>query len=133
VANVKATVNNNAGAVLEMHKPADIATFYDGAVIPGRNGDGAVIGVEVTFTPTTGGSSALVVSIDIGGAVGELYAQEYPVLKGLGIAHKISYTAAVYMLDTWEANGGAVKIVCDGPGDLTAVRYVIQRLHKALP
>lgn len=131
VANTKMTLSNNRGSVLEMQKPADLATFYDGLVIPGRDGDGVAIGIELTFTPSNGASSALVVSIDIGGAVGELYSQEYALLKGGGVAHKIAYTATAYMLDTWTANGGTVKVVCDGPGSITAVRYVIQRLHKA--
>ena len=131
VANTKVTLSNNRGSVLEMQKPADLVTFYDGAVIPGRDGDGVAIGIELTFTPSNGQSSAIVVSIDIGGAVGELYSQEYALLKGGGVAHKIAYTATAYMLDTWTANGGTVKVVCDGPGSITAVRYVIQRLHKA--
>lgn len=130
---VKATLANNRGAVLEMEKPADVATFYDGSVIPGRNGDGVAIGIELTFTPSSGQSSAIVVSIDIGGAVGELYSQEYAILKGGGIPHRVAYTATAYMLDTWAANGGTVKVICDGPGEVTAVRYVIQRLHKAKP
>lgn len=130
---VKATLVNNRGAILEMQKPADVATFYDGDAIPGRNGDGVAIGIELTFTPSSGQSSAIVVSIDIGGAIGELYSQEYAILKGSGIPHKVAYTATAYMLDTWAANGGIVKVICDGPGSITAVRYVIQRLHKAKP
>jgi hypothetical protein len=130
---VKATLANNRGAVLEMEKPSDVATFYDGSVIPGRNGDGVAIGIEFTFTPSSGASSAIVVSIDIGGAVGELYSQEYAILKGGGIPHRVAYTATAYMLGTWAANGGTVKVICDGPGEVTAVRYVIQRLHKAKP
>jgi hypothetical protein len=132
VTNAKVTLENNAGTVLHVQKPVDVATFYNGAAIPGRNGDGVAIGIELTFTPSSGQSSAIVVSIDIGGAVGELYSQEYAILKGGGVAHKIAYTATAYMLDTWQANGGTVKVVCDGPGAITAVRYVIQRLHKAI-
>ena len=71
-------------------------------------------------------------SIDLGGSIGELYANQYPINKGNGVAHKISYTAIAYHLDTWQANGGTVKVVCDGPGNITFVRYVIQRTHRAL-
>ena len=131
-AGVKVTLTNNAGSVIEAQKPADIATFYNGSVIPGRNGDGVAIGIELTFTPSSALASSIAVSIDIGGAVGELYIQEYAVLKGSGVAHKIAYSTPAYMLDTWEANGGAVKVFCDGPGDITLVRYVIHRMHKAL-
>lgn len=132
LANTKATLVNNAGSVLQGQKPVDVATFYDGSVIPGRNGDGAAIGIEFTFTPSSGLASMMTVSIDIGGAVGEIYVQEYAILKGSGAAHKVAYIATAYMLDTWAANGGAVKVICDGPGSITLVRYVIQRLHRAV-
>jgi len=132
-AGVKVTLDNNAGSVIETQKPADIATFYDGSVITGREGDGVAIGVELTFTPSSGAASLITVAIDIGGAVGELYVQEYTILHGSGVAHKVAYVANAYQLDTWEANGGLVKVVANGPGDVTLVRYVIQRLHKALP
>ena len=132
-AGVKVTMDNNAGSVIETQKPSDIATFYDGSVITGREGDGVAIGVELTFTPSSGAASLITVAIDIGGAVGELYVQEYTILHGSGVAHKVAYVANAYQLDTWEANGGLVKVVADGPGDVTLVRYVIQRLHKALP
>ena len=131
-AGVKVTLTNNAGSVIETQKPADIATFYDGSVITGREGDGVAIGVELTFTPSSGAASLITVAIDIGGAVGELYVQEYTILHGSGVAHKVAYVANAYQLDTWEANGGLVKVLADGPGSVTLVRYVIQRLHKAV-
>lgn len=131
-ANIKATLTNNAATVIETQKPADIATFYNGTAIAGRDGDGVAIGIEFTFTPSSALASIISVSIDIGGAVGELYLHEYPVLRGSGVAQKISYNIAAYMLNTWQANGGLVKVLCDGPGSVTAVRYVIQRLHKVL-
>ena len=132
-AGVKVTLDNNAGSVIETQKPADITTFYDGSAITGREGDGVAIGVELTFTPSSGAASLITVAIDIGGAVGELYVQEYTILHGSGVAHKVAYVANAYQLDTWEANGGLVKVVANGAGDVTLVRYVIQRLHKALP
>lgn len=130
-AGVKATLTNNKGILIETQKPADMVTFYDGSVITGRTGDAVAIGIELTFTPTATGLYEFVVSIDLGGSIGELYASQYPINKGNGVAHKIAYTAIAYQLDTWQTNGGTVKVVCDGPGDITAVRYVIQRTHKA--
>lgn len=128
---VKVALQNNAGVILEMQKPVDVATFYNGTSIPGRNGDGLVAGIEFIFTPSSAAASFLSLSIDIGGAVGELYPQEYVIAHGNGIPHNISYTAAAYTLDTWQANGGIVRVLCDGPGVITGVRYVIHRLHKA--
>lgn len=131
VGGVKVALLNNAGTVLEPQKPVDIATFYNGTTIPGRNGDGLVAGIEFTFTPSSAAASFLSLAIDIGGTVGELYPQEYIIAHGSGIPHKISYTAAAYTLDTWQANGGVVRVLSDGPGVITGVRYVIHRLHKA--
>lgn len=131
-AGVKATLTNNKGVLIETQKPSDVTTFYDGSVITGRTGDGVAIGIELTFTPTSNGTFEFVVSVDIGGSIGELYAQSYPVEKGSGVGHKIAYSAIAYQLDTWQANGGAVKVVCSGAGNITAVRYVIQRTHRAI-
>lgn len=131
VAGVQEPLENNKGILIETQKPADVVTFYDGTVITGRSGDGVAIGIELTFTPTSNGMYEFVMSIDLGGAIGELYSSQYPITKGNGVPHKLAYTAIAYQLDTWEANGGTVKVVCDGPGDITAVRYVIQRTHRA--
>lgn len=132
-ANIQVTLTNNAATAIETQKPTDITTFYNGTAIAGRDGDGVAIGIEFTFTPSSALASIISVSIDIGGAVGELYLHEYPVLRGSGVAQKVSYNIAAYMLNTWQTNGGLVKVLCDGPGSITAVRYVIQRLHKAVP
>lgn len=132
VANVAEPLENNAGTIIETQKPYDIDTFYDGTVITGRNGDGVAIGIEFTYTPTSGSATSVSVVIDIGGAVGEVYKMEFPVLHGTSVPHKISYNVAAYTLDTWEANGGTVIIEADADGDIDDVRYVIHRIHRAI-
>lgn len=131
VAATKVSLTNNAGTVLETQKPADIASFYTAGKIIGRNGDGLGVTVELTFTPSNGTASNFYMAIDIGGSVGEIYPRDYAILRGSGVAHKISYSQICYSLDTWQANGGTVKVEADGPGSVTGVRYVIHRLHKA--
>jgi len=123
---------NNAGTVIETQKPSDITSFYSAGKITGREGDAILVNTELTFTPTSGVASYLQLSIDIGGAIGQIYHRDFSIVLGSGIAHKISYSTGAYTLDTWEANGGTVKVYSDGPGDITGVRYVIHRLHKAL-
>lgn len=130
-ANIEVALVNNAGTVIDPQIPPDTGALYDGTVITGREGDSIITTVELTFTPTDGTASNLTVAIDIGGAVGKIYHEEYGILNGAGVAHRISYRAPAYTLDTWEANGGTVKVCSDGPGSITAVRYVIHRLHKA--
>lgn len=131
VSGVKQTLTNNAGTVIESQKPDDVSSFYSGGLITGRDGDSIGIGIELTFTPSDGVASNLFMAIDIGGAVGEIYPKEFPIFRGSGVAHSISYNIQAYTLDTWQANGGAVKVEVDGPGSVTGVRYVIHRLHKA--
>lgn len=130
-ANTKVALVNNAGTVLEGQKPSDIAALYNGTAITGRNGDAIGIGVEFTFTPSDGTASNLYMAVDIGGAVGEIYPRDFPIFRGASVPHKISYNIQAYTLDTWAMNGGTVRVECDGPGSVTAVRYVIHRLHKA--
>lgn len=130
-AGLETALVNNAGAKIETQKPADVADLYDGTVITGRLGDSIMAGVEFAFTPSDGAASSLSVCIDIGGAVGKIYPEEFPITNGSNVPHRISYHPPAYTLDTWEANGGTVKIEADGPGAVTNVRYVIHRTHKA--
>lgn len=130
-ASTKVALVNNAGTKITTQHPIDVAALYDGTVITGRTGDSIGIGLELTFTPSSGVASSLYLAIDIGGGVGEIYPRDFAILKGSGVAHRISYVTMAYTLDTWAANGGTIRVESDGPGDITAVRYVIHRLHKA--
>jgi head-tail adaptor len=131
VANVKAPLVNNAGSKIEDQKPADVADLYDGTAVTGRVGDAIMVAIELTFTPSDGDTSSLALDIDIGGTVGEIYTEEFPITRGANVPHKISYHPPAYTLDTWAANGGMVEVMADGAGSISNVRYVIHRLHKA--
>lgn len=130
-ASTKVTLTNDAGTIIDDHKPSDVPSFYDAGKITGREGDGIAVGIELTFTPDNATASNLYMAIDIGGSIGEIYPKDFPITKGASIPHKISYNITAFTLDTWEANGGTVKIEADGPGVVTDVRYVIHRIHKA--
>ena len=124
-------LQDNAGTKIETQKRLDVVTLYDGEFVTGRAGDSIIVGTEMTFTPDDGEASSLTLSIDIGGAIGKIYPRDFALVKGAGVAHRISYYPPAYTLDTWQANGGAVTVNADGPGVLTAVRFVIHRLHRA--
>jgi hypothetical protein len=129
-AGVKVTLTNNAGTIIDSQKPDDIAAFYSGGLVAGRNGESAIIGVNIVFTPSSALASTLYMAVDIGGSIGEIEPDDFSVLKGSGVAHRINYTKAPYMGATFAANGGAIKVMSDGPGEITGTTYLIHRLHK---
>lgn len=122
---------NNAGSTLDSQKPADIATFYNGSVITGRNGDGLSITVDFVAIPTSAAATTLETWLDIGGSVGELYRRIVTFPKGSGVSRPINFTVNGYTLDTWEANGATVYVRSNGPVDIHTIRYLLTRTHKA--
>ena len=124
---------NNAGSKIETQLPSDIATFYDGTVITGRNGDGIMIMMEFQCRPTTNATDVRIkTSIDIGGAVGEIYPFEFSLGKGLGVEHFFLKSTLAYTLDTWETNGGTVLVEAFNSNiEVYNIRYLISRTHKA--
>lgn len=123
---------NNKGGVLEGQLPSDIATFYDGTVITGRNGDDITITVDMKALPTSAGTTYIEVWFDIGGAVGELYRRIVSFPKGNGVVRPINFTVSGYTLGTWEANGATAYVRANGPVSIYDIRYVISRNHKAV-
>ena len=130
----KVNLPNDKGSTLETQKPSDVTTFYNGTVITGRNGDGINVTMEFKVRPTTGATNPrITVSIDIGGAIGELYPRDFILSKGNGIEHYFLSSFDAYTLDTWEANGGTVKVEATGSNlEIYDIRYIITRTHKAV-
>lgn len=131
LANTDTVLPNNAGSVIDSQKPSDVATFYNGSVITGRDGDDLLITIDLKATPTNVSTTSLEIWLDIGGSIGELYRRIVTFPKGNGVERPINFTLMAYTLDTWEANGATVYIRADGPADIYDIRYVISRNHKA--
>lgn len=132
----KRTLPNNAGSVIESQLPSDVDHFYVNSgdtTITGRNGDGLLWTIEFKVKPTSAASDIRVyTAVDIGGSVGEIYPRELSLTKGNGIEHYYLITNSGYTLDTWESNGGKVKIqAINGPIAVYDIRYVITRTHRA--
>ncbi|WP_027137524.1 hypothetical protein [Gaetbulibacter saemankumensis] len=132
-ANNKVTLPNAANTVRDSQKPIDITEFYDAtnSVITGRNGDGINVVIEFKIRPTVNQTTKITVAIDIGGAVGEIYKRDFITSKGLNVEHYYVSSFDAYTLDTWETNGGMVKIVSDYSAEIYDIRYIITRTHKA--
>ena len=132
-ASTKITLPNAANTIRDSQKPDDVTTFYDSAsqTITGRNGDAINIVIEFKARPNTSATTRLSVTIDIGGTVGEIYPRDFVLAKGNGVEHYYLSSFNAYTLDTWEANGGTVKIRSTASTDIYDIRYVITRTHKA--
>lgn len=128
---------NNKGSSIESQLPVDIATFYDGTVINGKNGDDIIISVDFFITPTSAGTTECEVWFDITGGVGtpanlaNLYRRSISFPKGNGVERKVSFSHSGYTLGTWEANGAVAHIVANGTATVYGVEYIIKRTHKA--
>ena len=137
-ANTDTDLPNNKGNTLEIQKPADITTFYDGTVITGRNGDNLDIQIYFKAEPSVA-NQWLEIWIDITGGTGtpanlaKLYTQTFAFPKGSGVERGILYSLpSAYTLGTWEANGGVVKIRSNASVDIYNVVYNFDRSHKAI-
>ncbi|HEY9814983.1 MAG TPA: hypothetical protein V6D20_04145, partial [Candidatus Obscuribacterales bacterium] len=122
---------NNAGSLNETQTPSDVATFYDGSTITGRNGDGLSFMIYFKAIPSVAAQS-MDVWIDIGGAVGERYRETFNFPKGAGVERGVLYgVPAAYTLDTWEANGATVYVRSPDALDLYDINFNFSRTHKA--
>lgn len=87
--------------------------------------------IEFKIKPTTAAITKLSVTIDIGGSVGEIYPRDFILTKGNGVEHFYLSSFGAYTLNTWEANGGTVKVITDQNAQIYDIRYIITRTHKA--
>tara|TARA_R110002167_G_scaffold81296_3_gene222686 strand:+ start:2916 stop:5423 length:2508 start_codon:yes stop_codon:yes gene_type:complete len=136
VAVVDGTVNlPNNGALVNIDKTPDVLTngFYDTSTqkIQGYDGSFFNITIEFSVRPTSPAADIRIkTSIDIGGAVGEIYPRNFSLSKGDGVEHYYSASFLYYTKSTWETNGGSVKISTEnGPIEIYDIRYVFAIQH----
>ncbi len=131
--NTKYTLPNNANISNESQLPIDIPTFYDASTskILGKDGDALNVVIEFKARPTAGSFARLSVSLDIGGAVGEIYPRDFSMAKGKNEEHYYLSSFQVFTLNTWSTNGAKIKVSCTEDTEIYDIRYVISRTHKA--
>lgn len=129
----KVTLPNDAATSRELELPLDLPNgFYDGTGILGKEGDAYAIDIEFKLKPKSATSPRIYTSIDIAGAVGEIYPREFVYSKGNGAEQYYLSSFIFYTLDTFEANKGIVKVRTeDSDVDIYDIRFVFGRLHKA--
>lgn len=130
---VKYTLYNHADIIRDSQLPSDVDSVYSrsDSTILGFNGDGWNILIEFKIKPTTATVTRVTVTIDIGGSVGEIYPRDLVLSKGNGEEHYYVSSFAAYTLNTWETNGGKVKVQTNAAAEIYDVRYVLTRTHKA--
>lgn len=126
-----AQVANDRTTVNETQKPADIATFYDGNLIPGRQGDGILGSATMIVTPTTPDATYIEFWIETG-AGNRNFAQRLVLTGGWNTPQRVTFLFAGYMGQFWAANGGRVMCQPDGDVDLSLKTFTFTRTHKAV-
>ena len=107
--------------------------FFDSVAqkILGRAGDSLLITIQFTCQRQVGTTDFdIELFFDIGGSVGELYNRTINI-KG-NTPNKITFTTAVYTLDTWQENGADIMINSDVDINLYDLRFVVYRLHRGI-
>lgn len=131
-ANVVATVTNNRVTVQEDQKPADVATFYDGTKFVALEGDALLFRITFRATPNNFANiaSQIGVWLDYGGGI-RSFEQTKPLI-GYNVTEPITYQVPVYIGPTFAANGAVLKVMPDGPVEISDVSYMVTRLHKGV-
>lgn len=129
------TLPNNAQTTILSQMPYDLDSMFSisDTTILGKSGDAYAITVEFKVRPNgVGANPRMIISFDIGGAIGEIFTREQTLVKGNGVEHYHVSTTAVYTLDTWESNGAKVKVSAVNEDlEIYDIRFMIFRTHKA--
>lgn len=137
VADTDTVIPNDAlgSSTNETQLPDHIEKFYDGVTkrIPGRVNDGFFVTLDMFVVPTNASSTFFDTWIDVGSPVGQLYRKTVAFPKGQDQILHISDTVAVYSLETWQSNGGQIKMRSNGTCNVYGIRFVFHHLHKGVP
>lgn len=124
-------VPNNAGLVINQYLPLGVASFYDGTKItPDIAGDYCIVTIRCMASCTKAGGYGTL-SIDIGGAQGKIFPHLLVFPKGATTWHPFDIAIPCYMLDTFKANGGVVKLDAQlGDISIATIAYQITRVSS---
>lgn len=120
----------NGAAGVQSFQPTGVTLFEPGTargdVITGRRGDGILVTTEFSIDrETNSGQFNLECAYDIGGSFTELF-HRFLRLQGGGEVN-ITFTTAMYTLDTWQENGALFKIQTSVPVRIFNMRHMVHR------
>lgn len=128
-AGVTADLPNNSGTIIDSQKPADVVSFYQSGKITGRTGDNLDAMIYFVAVPSAT-NAELDIWIDIGGSIGAIYLQTI-YFRGTSPKGVLYSLPSAYTLNTWEANGGTIKIKPSVNMNFYGMTYNFDRSHKA--
>lgn len=103
-------VLNNKATAIETYLPYGVDTLYDGTkLIPPSTGAGFTAYVFF-FAKSNANNSHFDFGVDIGGASNEIFKDVNIVVKGVDVYQPYYMPLNGFMLDTFVANGGTIKI-----------------------
>lgn len=103
-------IQNNKGTSVETYLPYGVTTLYDGTkFIPPSTGAGFSAYVFF-YAKSTGANSYFEFGIDIDGTFNEIFKNTKETIKGANTYQPYYLPINGYMLDTFLANGGVVKL-----------------------
>lgn len=123
------TIPNNAGSVINQFLPLGVSSFYDGTKItPDIAGDYLIITIRLMASCSKSNGYG-VISIDIGGALGQIFPHTLEFPNGAGVFHPFDIPIPGYTLDTFKGNGGLVKLEAQlGDISLASISYQVARI-----
>lgn len=130
VSGVPVPVANDNAFTNETQLPVDVASFYDGEFVRSGNGDGLLISLSISFTPSTAEASDLTLWLQVPGDAERRHERNVPLPFGSEQKHIIAQDFVAVVDSTWAQNGARIFAECDGPGSITAVSFLISRIHR---
>lgn len=128
------TLPNNSGTSVKTQLPIGVTDFYNSAtskITPANNGDYYQISVLFKAKSTVS-NDYFDISIDVGGAIGQIFKQTLVLVKGANTEQSFKYEVGAYAAATFLANGGLVKITSvNGTLSVYDIIFQVNRTHKA--
>lgn len=116
----------------DRNQPLGIDSLYNrvDSTIIGRFGDAYVANYEIIVTQNTNSDTKISYCIDIGNGIPPLYKNGSDLNRGIGTITDVNKSTGIYTLDTWEANGGKLKITTDNEVEVIYKRLILFLIHK---
>lgn len=129
---VTTTIPNNAAFTDESQLPLGNGSFFDsstGKITPNKAGDSYIVrfNFKASIAVTNGYAD---LSVNIGGAIGDVFLRTYTFAKGAGITHSFSTTNLLFVGNTFIANGGLVRMTPSTDMQMWDINYTIAKIHS---